>query len=180
MKHSNHSILNKKYSPAEYEKLAAKIVEQMKNEKCYGEFFPIKYSPFSYHETTTSEYFPLTKEKVLDQNWPWIDEKEPDYSNVTRDISKIPDEILNWALECKESHRLFKIQETELKFYRTMILPIPLYHPDVRHFHRLALRRPRKLHDRTCDKCHTKITSSHPTGVTERVYCEKCYLEAIY
>lgn len=195
MKHANHCILNKKYSKKEYGKLAAKIIEQMlitnPNEELpqYGEFFPTKYSAFGYNETTAFEYFPLTKKEAIKNTWPWQDEKEPDYSNVTKkipskevphDINKISDEILNWALECPKSHRLFKIQMAELRFYRTMKLPIPLFHPDVRHSHRLALRRPRKLYERTCTKCKQKITSSYSPTKSEKVYCEKCYLEAVY
>jgi len=195
LKHCDHCILNKKYSPGEFQKLSAKIVEHMASPRRefikqeFGEFFPVKFSPFSYYETTASEYFPLTKEETLARNWLWIDEKEPDYSSVTKkivgskvpkDIEKIPDEILNWAIECEESHRLFKIQPAELQFYRTMKIPIPIYHPDVRHFHRLALRRPRVLHERACNKCHTKITTSFSSNSREKVYCEKCYLETVY
>ena len=189
LKHANYCILNKKYSKEEYEKLAGKIVEHMIADKTFGEFFPIKFSQLSYNETTACEYFPLTKDQVIKNGWPWHDAKEPDYSGVTkkipadqipRDINKVSDEILDWAIECTESHRLFKIQSAELNFYKTMKLPIPLFHPDVRHFRRLALRRPRKLYDRTCDKCNNKITSSFSSKQPEKVYCEKCYLTATF
>ncbi|MEK7085458.1 MAG: hypothetical protein AAB953_00395 [Patescibacteria group bacterium] len=189
MKHANYCILNKKYSKEEYEKLAGKIIEHMLKNKEFGEFFPIKFSQLSYDETTACEYFPLTKDQVIKNGWPWHDTKEPDYSGVTkkipanqipRDINKVSDEILDWAIECTESHRLFKIQAAELNFYRTMKLPIPLFHPDVRHFRRLALRRPRKLYERTCDKCNDKIISSYSSKQPEKVYCEKCYLAATF
>ncbi len=76
--------------------------------------------------------------------------------------------------------RPFKLQDAELDFYRKMNLPIPKLHPDVRHLNRLATRRPRKLFERTCSNCQTKITSSFSADRPEKIYCEKCYLETVY
>lgn len=178
MKHADYYILNKRYSKEEYTKLAEKIIGEMIKNKEYGEFFPTKFSSFSYNETTAYEYFPVTKEEALKTNWRWLDETESDYSNITKkifagdlpnNINQISDNILNCAIECAESSRLFKIQQAELNFYRTMKLPLPKFHPDIRHSHRLALRRPRKLHDRTCDKCQKKIISSHAPSKAEKI-----------
>ncbi|MBP9770995.1 hypothetical protein KBC97_02425 [Candidatus Gracilibacteria bacterium] len=196
MKHAQYCILNKQYSKEEYEKLAGKIIEHMRAAASaregvieWGEFFPTKDSGFSYNETTAFEYFQLTKDEVLKNKWRWQEEPELDYSNITKqisakdlskDISEISDDILNSAIICEESGRLFKLQNSELNFYRQMNLPIPHFHQDVRHFHRLALRRPRKLFERTCNNCQKQISSSYSPSRPEKVYCEKCYLEAVY
>ena len=172
MKHSQYCILNKQYSKEEYEKLVPKIIEQMTKENQFGEFFPIEFSPFGYNETSAFEYFPLTKEQAQKNTWHWQEDKDAENQNM----KKIPDEII----ECAESGRLFKIQNAELNFYHQMHLPIPHFHPDVRHFHRLALRRPRKLYNRNCSNCGQQITSSFDSTRPEKVYCEKCYLEAVY
>lgn len=189
LKHKQYCILNKQYSKEEYEKLAAKIIEHMIKTKEFGEFFPTQFSAFGYNETTAFEYFPSTKEEAIKNNWLWQDDndhsapkisKKIQAEDLPKDIQSITDDILDSPIQCAESGRLFKIQAAELNFYRQMQLPIPHYHPDVRHFHRLTLRRPRKLYDRQCSNCAEKISSSFsPTG-PEKVYCEKCYLENVY
>jgi CxxC-x17-CxxC domain-containing protein len=160
MKHAQYCILNKQYTKEEYEKLAGEIIEHMKNDHSYGEFFPTKNSGFSYNETTAFEYFPIGKNDILN--------------------NETPNDIPNSTIICAESGRPFKLQSSELNFYRQMELPTPIFHPDVRHFHRLALRRPRKLFERTCSNCKKQITSSFSPDRSEKVYCEKCYLEAVY
>ena len=72
-------------------------------------------------------------------------------SKLPTDISSIPDDILNWAIECEVSGKPFRIIKQELEFYRKHGLPIPRRHPDVRHLDRMKLRNPRKLYDRSCD-----------------------------
>ena len=121
------------------------------------------------------------------RNWKWKDEEEKvsDFKKIIPaeklpdDISKIPDDILNWAIKCEESGKLFKIQKPELQFYRKMNLPIPHYHPDIRHLHRMKLRNPRKLFSRTCDHCHKPIETTFSPERPERVFCEECYLGVV-
>ncbi|MDQ7023342.1 MAG: hypothetical protein Q9M97_07585 [Candidatus Gracilibacteria bacterium] len=59
-------------------------------------------------------------------------------------------------------------------------LPIPKKHPDQRHLERIALRNPRKLFDRKCDKCSIEMRSTYPPERDKIVYCEKCYEKEIY
>ena len=155
----------------------------------YGEFFGAKFSPFGYNETTAFEYFPLKKNEVLQRQWPWQDEKDPNCSGVEkiikakqlpRSIQEVGDDILESAIECEKTGRLFKIQKAELSFYRSMNIPIPHFHPDVRHFKRLALRNSRKLYDRPCTKCSKTIQTTYAQNRLEKVYCEKCYLNEVY
>ena len=35
----------------------------------WGEFFPSSLSPFGYNETVAQEYFPLTREEVLESSF---------------------------------------------------------------------------------------------------------------
>ena len=60
-----------------------------------------------------------------------------------------------------------------------MNLPIPHLHPDERHKDRMALRNPRKLWKRTCDKCVKEIETSYAPDRPEKVYCEECYLKEL-
>jgi hypothetical protein len=72
---------------------------------------------------------------------------------LPKDIKDIPDDILNWAIECENTGKPFRIIKPELEFYRKNSLPIPRKHPDQRNLERMKLRNPRRLHDRNCDKC---------------------------
>ncbi|MBI5414957.1 hypothetical protein HZA38_05610 [Candidatus Peregrinibacteria bacterium] len=189
LKRKKYCILNKQYSKEEYKKLLPKIIEYMQKTGEWGEFFPVEISPFAYNETIAQEYFPMSKEEVLKKGWKWKDEEKFDDSGITKkipaqklpnSITDIPDDILNWAIICEESGKLFKIQKAELEFYRKMNLPIPHYHPDVRHAHRMALRNPRKLWTRNCAKCQKEIQTTYAPERPEIVYCEECYLKEVY
>lgn len=189
MKKAECCILNKQYSKEEYGILVPRIIEHMMKTREWGEFFPTEISPFAYNGSIAQEYFPLSKDEVLKRGWRWKEKEEPDFSGVAKripaaklpdDISEIPDDVLNWAIECAESKRLFMIQKAELDFYRKMNLPLPKFHPDIRHRKRLALRNPRKLWERTCSNCKTPITTPYAPDRPEIVCCEDCYLKTVY
>ena len=204
LRNKQYCILNKQYTKEEYEKLVPKIIEHMmkvplnKGESDEGaggfewwEFFPSYLSQFWYNETLAQEYFPLTKEdvseKYLYDNWKQIfnwSEYEIPFPKVEKiipaeklpdDISKIPDDILNWAIECEKTWKPFRIIKQELEFYRKHNLPIPRKHPDQRYLDRMALRNPRKLFERKCSKCWKDIKTTYSPDRKEIVYCESCY-----
>ncbi|MDD3793948.1 MAG: hypothetical protein PHI37_03990 [Candidatus Gracilibacteria bacterium] len=101
-------------------------------------------------------------------------------SMLPENISDIPDDILNWAIECEVSAKPFRIVKAELEFYRKHNLPIPKRHPDQRHLDRLALKNPRKLFERKCDKCGKDIKTTYSPDRNEIVYCEECYKKEVY
>ena len=188
MRDAEYCILNKKYSKDDYEKLAGKIIEHMQSTGEWGEFFPATLSPFAYNETVAQEYFPLTKEKVKAKGWKWREVKD-EIPNVQKiipaeklpsSIADIPDDILNWAIKCEKTERPFRIIKQELVFYRKMNLPIPHFHPDVRHEERMKLRNPRKLWKRECGKCEKEMQTTYAPDRPEKVYCEECYLKEVY
>jgi len=194
LKHKQYCILNKQYTKEEYEKLVPKIIESMIKNGEWGEFFPSSISPFGYNETVAQEYFPLTKSAVGNadlhslRRFKWSD-YEPEFPKVEKiipanllpdSINDIPNDILNWAVECEITKKPFKIIKPELEFYRKMNLPIPRRHPDLRHKDRMALRNPRKLWKRNCMKCNSEIQTTYSLERKEIVYCEKCYLGSMY
>src|SRR3989339_388344 len=194
--HQKYCILNKQYTKEKYEELIPKIIEHMKNTGEGGEFFPTEISPFAYNETHAFDFYPIAKEEILKKGWKWKDdiyeipkvEKIIPANLLPETISEIPrqedvgqaDDILNWAIECEITKKPFKIIKPELEFYRKMNLPIPRKHPDQRHKDRMALRNPRKLWKRNCMKCNTEIQTTYSPERKEMVYCEKCYLQAVY
>jgi hypothetical protein len=183
-----YCILNKQYTKEEYEKLLPKIIEKMKSDGEYGEFFPQSISPFAYNETVAQEHFPLNKEEIISRGWKWKDKNDTIAKNtkiihatkLPEDIKEIPDAIMEWAIECEETGRPFKIIPQELNFYRKNQIPISHLHPDQRHKKRMELKNPRKLFERNCHSCHTTISTTYHPNRKEKVYCEKCYLKEVY
>jgi len=183
LRNKQYCILNKQYTREEYEVLVPKIIEKMIVDGEWWEFFPASLSPFGYNETVANEYFPLNKEEALKLWFNWSDYESPfpkvekiiPASKLPDDITKIPDDILNWAIECEITGKPFRIIKQELEFYRKHNLPIPRRHPDQRHLDRMSLRNPRKLFERTCDKCHKDILTTYAPERPEIVYCEECY-----
>lgn len=181
---AKYCILNKQYTKEEYEVLVPKIIEHMKKNGEWGEYMDTKYSFFAYNETLAQEYFPLTKEQALNKDWQWKDPDKREYQKqtyeVADDIKNVPDEIVKEVLACTECGKNFKIIALELAYYRKKNLPIPRKCSFCRHKDRLKLRTPYKLFERKCAKCSAAIKTAYAPERKEIVYCEKCYLEAVY
>ena len=180
MKNKEFCILNKRYSEKEYFKLKERLVTMMREMKEFGEFFPVKFSPFTYNESVAMDYFPLKKEEALSRGYRWRDEDKTEFKTSNyeppTDIKQVPDNICNEILSCEVSGRNYKIMPAELKFYHMMKLPIPRKHFIERHKARLAKRLPYEIFTSKCDKCGIKIQTSYTNNRPEKVYCEKCYL----
>lgn len=180
---NEYCILNKQYSKDEYGKMVAKIIDYMVKTEEWGEFHPSSLSPVVYNESIAFDYFSLTKEEALEKGFKWKDKENKDYLPqkyiVSQTLGEVPDSIINEVLACDECGKNYKIVEMELGFYRKVHTPIPKKCPDCRHKARLQLKNPRKLWDRECGKCGSKIATSFSPDREEIVYCEKCYLENI-
>ncbi|QQR83284.1 hypothetical protein IPJ72_05800 [Candidatus Peregrinibacteria bacterium] len=186
LRHKQYCILNKQYSKEDYFDLRAKIVEHMKKTGEWGQFFPIQKSFFGYNETIANEYYPLTKNEALKQGWTWSDyevsvqaERVIPASRLPDDINDIPNDILNWAIECEATGKPFKVIAQELKFYRDHHLPIPRRHPDVRHADRLALKNPYHLVEINCHNCQKEVQTSHPNPKEKVIFCDDCYYKLV-
>jgi len=184
MKNKKYCILNRQYSKEDYDKLIPKIIEHMMQIGEWGGFFPATLSPFAYNESVAQEYYPLTKEEVLKRGWKWKEFEQKNYQKQTYElpdnISETSDEIMNELLACNDCGRNYKIIFQELKFYRNMGLPIPRKCHECRHKERMALRNPRKLFSRNCDRCYKSIQTTYSPDRPEKVYCEECYLKEVY
>ena len=154
----------------------------MKKSGEWGEFFPPKISPYGYNESIAYAPFPLTQEEVLRRGWSWCTfenslSTEPglDADTIPDHINEVTDQILNAPIRCLESRRLFRITRAELAFYRTHHLPLPRFHPDIRHEHRAGYRHQYVLYDRSCSDCSKGIKSAFPSSSEARVLCDECY-----
>lgn len=194
LKSKKYCILNKQYSEEEYKKLRARIIEYMKKTGEYGEFFPVGVGAFAYNESIAMDIYPLEKADALAQGYPWRDEEtkplQPQTYVMPTHIKDVKDNILTAVLACS-CGKNFKIIPQELKFYRQMQIPIPEKCPSCRHRPRMLRRNPPQLWPQTCAKCAAETLTSYapdrPATAAagsrsggKIVYCEKCYLEAIY
>ncbi|MBU0586847.1 hypothetical protein KJ780_05000, partial [Candidatus Micrarchaeota archaeon] len=185
--HKEYCIFNKQYSKEEYEDLKSRIIEHMKSIGEWGEFFSSEISPFGYNESLAQDRYPLKKDEVLAKKWNWCDyeskiiaDKTIPAEKLPDDIRDIPDDVLNWAISCQETGKLFKIVSQELKFYRGHNLPLPRKHPDRRHHDRMSLKNPFNLWKRNCDNCSVEVMTSYSPERPEKVYCEECYRKEMY
>jgi hypothetical protein len=182
-----YCIFNKQYSQSAYESLKERIIAHMKKTGEWGEFFPKNFCPFGFNETIAYEYFPLTKEQALKLDFQWHDDRDEipqvptviEGKDIPETIHEVPNDVLQWAIRSMHSSRPFRILKQELDFYRQHDIPLPRLHPDERHARRMLLR-PYGLHERTCDKCSKDIFSIFRPDRPEIVYCEECYLKAVY
>ncbi len=187
LRNASYCILNKQYTKEEYEVLVPKIIKKMIADGEWGEFFPSSLSHFGYNQTINMEKYPITKEVARKQWFHWSDYEAPfpkvekiiPANKLPDTIDTVPDDILNWAIECEVSKKPFRIIRQELEFYRKHNLPIPKRHPDQRHRDRMALRNPRKLYERRCDCCHKNMITSYAPERPEIVYCEECYMREV-
>ncbi len=184
LRRKQYCILNKQYTKEEYENLVPKIIDHMKQSGEWGEFFPISISPFPYNDSLAQNYYPLTKEQAVVSNYPWRDKDPKEYLpqsyQIPDAIADVPDQIVNEILACENCGKNYKIISQELALLRRKNLPIPQHCFSCRHAERMAMRNPRKLWDRECDKCKASIKTSYVPERPEIVYCEKCYLETVY
>lgn len=183
MRHQQYCILNKKYTEKEFWSLRERIIAHMEKTGELNRFFPKRLSTFPYNESTASFFYPLTKEQAIAQGFKWRDEKTqpvPQTYQIPDNIKDVPDAILEQTLACETTGKNFRIIPQELAFYRSQNIPIPRRHSDTRYRDRLALRNPFTIFDRSCGKCGATIKTTYSPDRPEIVYCEKCYLEAVY
>ncbi|OGJ70143.1 hypothetical protein A3G69_00080 [Candidatus Peribacteria bacterium RIFCSPLOWO2_12_FULL_53_10] len=160
----------------------------MKSRGEWGVFWPLNIIPYAYNETSAQTYFPLTQKEAIKRGFRWRDEKDapPDVEKIVPadrlpdTIDETPDDVLGWAIECAATKRPFRIIKQELDFYRRMRLPLPRIHPEERHLRRMALRNSYTLWERECSNCKKAIQTTYQPSRPEIVYCEQCYLSAVY
>ena len=88
LRHKNEfCILNKQYSKEEYEVLRAKIIDEMRSRREYGEFFPSRLSPFAYNETVANDFYPLSKDQAQKQRFTWKDDDPKNSQSQTCNLA---------------------------------------------------------------------------------------------
>lgn len=185
MKSAKFCILNKQYTEEEYMALAPKIIERMKQDGEWGELFPITSSPFGYNETMAQDYIPLTEAEVTAKGWLWREPKNEEGEGTPADqlpdrVDDASDELCSKPIRCARSGRAFRMIKQEIDFYRTHRIPLPRLHPTERHQDRFRSHNFPHIYDRQCAKCSKAIRTTYSPEQPEIVYCDECYLKAVY
>ncbi len=185
LRNAAYCIFNRQYSKEDYSQLKNRLIDHMKRTGEWGEYFPSSLSPYAYNESIAQEYMPLTKEEVLRRGLHWKEEQNNIVSQASAHlppefINQCGDDILNQTYTCQSTGKPFRIIKAELDFYRRINLPLPRLCPEARHLDRMKKRLPRRLRSGHCGSCGMEIASAYEAPRQGRVYCEKCYLGALY
>ncbi|MEI7709365.1 MAG: hypothetical protein WCI76_01475 [bacterium] len=202
LKKGKYCIFNKQYSKEEYFLLRSKIIEHMNAVPYvtseglvykYGEFFPSELSPFSYEDSSASDYFPNGNiSKTLNEYA--IEVKS---SELSEKISDTDESIIGKVIECvdaqKCAHRCigaFKITRMEFEFYKRFNLPLPRVCPNCRFYTRMQKLNPINTWDRVCmcennnhnheNKCLVEFKTNYSPENPQIIYCEACYKKEMY
>jgi len=186
LKQKRFCIFNVQYDQESYKKMRGEIIAHMLKTGEYGEFFPMSLCAFSYNETFAPDLFPMMKKDVLARGWKWHEEAQTEKRYMGAHVvlpeksSEVPDDITKQILICKSSGKAYKIIPQELRFYRSMNIPLPELCPDERHVRRISKRNLYKLWKRQCAKCKKEIETTYAPDRPEIVFCEDCYLKEVY
>lgn len=184
----SYCILNKKYSKEEYILVKNQIVESMKKDGTYGQFFPPSMSPFGYNETLAKEYYPLTRDEALSFGYRWQENNTGTFGKETLTEEHIPasivdttESILSEILVCNECDRNYRITQGELELYHRLGIPVPHKDFECRHQNRVSKRTPRKLWQRSCMNvgCTNTFETAFSEERKEKIFCEECYKKEV-
>ncbi|MBT3349374.1 hypothetical protein HN954_04950 [bacterium] len=177
-------IFNKKYSPEEFKKLRTKIVQKMKSDGEWGQFFPGKFAANPYDESWGSFYFPLSDS---DQKKFGFRENE----NVVRKNSDFfsPDEIPDFPEKFENfetpfwdsvANRPFKILPDDVLFAKKMQVSLPneFYIRRIQENFRWLFFNG-NLRETTCARSGENISTTWPTEFDGRILSELEYLKIV-
>lgn len=186
LQRDEYCILNKQYTKEEYEELVPKLIEHMQKTGEWGQFFSISMTPFGYNETYAHDMAPLSKEQAVQYGWKWLEEPSAtdNYmgpkTEVPSDLSKTDESICDLIFLCEATGKPYKVIPQEYAFYKEHNIALPRLCPAERHRKRIERRNPFTLWDRECAKCGKALRTTYAPNRPETIYCEECYLSAVY
>ena len=177
-----HCILNRQYTPEDYQSTVAAIISHMQRTGEWGQFFPPTMTPFAFNRSMAFDEYPLTKAEALARGYRWEEETlEPATASRTLedDIRSAADSVCSQSHQCVETGKQYRIIPPELKLYRDLGIPLPDNCPERRFLNLLKVRGPRSLWKRNCSGCAVLLDTDISRERSESVLCEKCFQEAL-
>jgi hypothetical protein len=170
-------ILNKQYSEADYHQLRDQLIAHMQQTGEWGEFFPMRLSPFAYNESMAQVWYPYTQEQTKNQDLVWYEQPAQQQAAGV--------DVLN----CQLTGKPYRVIPQERAWYQRLGLPIPSVCPEERRRLRFLQRNPRQLWQRQCmctqtdhghhGRCATEFATTYAPERKELVYCESCYQQEV-
>lgn len=201
LKNKKNCILNKQYGHDEYIQLLPQVIEHLKKNNEFGQFFPLWMSPYAYNTTVASVYYPLKKEEYFDllsvseklfvppsrykNGHLWLDVPEGSKDNVNAVsppdslFEAKNDESINTIYYDIETKNPFKITGREMALYQMMKIPISNECFKTRYIKRFKRYNPRKLYDRKCQKCAKPFKTTFPPDSPHIVFCSECFQNSL-
>lgn len=186
LKKKKYCILNKQYDKESFEKLKAKIIEDMRGRGEYGKFLPYSMSAGPFNFSTSFLYFPETqKEDILKLGGYWEDPEEKNAEGMKTEelpdsIKDVPDEIINQALVCPKTGWRFNIAKNELIFHKDNGIPLPRIHFDARIRENMKYMSVLESYPYKCFYCRKDIEAYYlPEWNYQKIACEECYKQNI-
>lgn len=176
LKNKKYCILNKQYTKERYLELVPRIIEHMQKTGEWGEFFPVRFSPYGYDQTMAAFYWPLIEEQAREEGFNWRASSD---GGAPVSESKLPDRLVDFTddmlgsvFRSVDSGKPYKIIAKELAFHKKFNIPLPRLTPRERTMSFIE-QNPRFLVERKCSKCGVDVrTTLSKCGM---IYCEDCY-----
>ncbi len=183
LRRKKNCILNKSYNVRDYEQLAERIINHMKETGEFGHLLPASLSPFGYNETVACDYFPLDELTTTNNGFNWSKDFVH-HGEVVGAVNadSLPDSIRDETLSrwivpvrCKATGKPFKIPQLEIDLCRKIGVPLSRYHPDERYRQHLRKRNPRLLNKRVCSVTKEEFLTTYDPKCPEYVISEAGY-----
>ena len=180
LKNKKYCILNKQYTKEKYFELVPRIIEHMQKTGEWGEFFPVRFSPYGYDQTMAAFYWPLTEERAREEGFNWRNPSDgwgPVSEGKLPDrLENFTDDMLELVFRSADSEKPYKIIAKELTFHRRFNIPLPRLTPRERTMNFIK-QNPRLLIERECSKCGKAVQTT--LSEHDIIYCEDCYIKFV-
>ncbi len=191
IKNAEYCIFNKQYTQREYEEILPTLITKMRHDGEWGLFFDPRLSHYNYNQTVAFEYYPCAREQALTDGYIWREQTaidKPDRAVI--DARELPDRFMlaqpeleskleTNAIRCPASGDCFKLTKAEITFYEAQNIPLPRFHPDVRHARRIEVRGMRSRIEAKCAGCSQIIKASSSKTALDKLLCEKCFASRV-
>lgn len=182
----NYHIMNKAYSPEEYQRRVAEIKASLRANGTYGQIFPGYFSPCSYEDSISSFYWPLSREDQTKLNYR-IKQDDTISSEGMLSPTAIPDnavlvsnDIVGKSFFDEVAKRPFSIQAFDLEHSKRQNVPLP---------NSFYARRTSEnfrwmffdgtLRETTCAATGQKILTALPKALDGRILSQAAYEEKV-
>jgi hypothetical protein len=144
-RYKKYCVLNKQYSPEEYEKILSHIKEELG--EYFGSPFPLELAPFTFLESAYLDYHDISREELDEIGWEYGEIAAANTAGA-HSVTEIPDQLSDFDSDDlqkvfldESSNRPFKITPQELKLLQKIGAPIPRKHYEQRFQERVKYRK---------------------------------------